>query len=298
MEADEKQFYVLLTIFGAFLGIGPFIMFEATGTWTFLAGCVLSVLGLGGLLMLIRDRLRIKERVGVVARSAGVQTSIKIMSVLGIWILMAMLVSYLHDLRSDLNTYVMPRTITKQQAQKLREYLSKRESCAVTIKVVRHDQEAMEYAGQLFNAMRQTNWDINPPNHGGPEYVKFEPYGAKPNLSNYGQNHIEAFLRDYAEWVNAEVRRNADENNFDATGLNIQVEMPGQPVNPDPRHPTPDQLLSDALQYAGLEEPGRGGSYNKDGYKLSLLVGHRPRILGDQTPLKDRIAHWIESRGQ
>ena len=98
--------------------------------------------------------------------------------------------------------------------------------------------------------------------------------------------------------MDAEIRRNADENTYDDTGLLIEVELPGQPTNPDPRRPTPDQILGDAMRYAGIDVSGDGGSYNRGSYKLSLLVGHRPRVLGDRTPLKDRIGQWIETLGQ
>jgi hypothetical protein len=66
----------------------------------------------------------------------------------------------LHSLRSDFDTYVMPRTITQKQADDLREYLSHHEAHAVTVKVNSLDREATEYAGQLFNALKRTDWDV------------------------------------------------------------------------------------------------------------------------------------------
>jgi len=42
---------------------------------------------------------------------------------------------YRHSLRSDLDTYAMPRSITDKQAKDLRDYLSQREAHAITVKV-------------------------------------------------------------------------------------------------------------------------------------------------------------------
>jgi hypothetical protein len=141
-------------------------------------------------------------------------------------------------LRGDLDKYVIPRTVTGKQAEALKDYLSKREPFVVFVRVnSASDQEAMEYAAQLFNALRQTSWDVNPPNHGGPE-----------------------ILPDWATGI----------------GLCIQVEDVGQPTNPDPKHPAPDVILADALRYAEIEVNGSRGSADKGKYVVSLLVGHRP----------------------
>lgn len=42
---------------------------------------------------------------------------------------------YMRSLRNDLDTYVMPRTVTTEQADQLREYLSGYEAHAVTVKI-------------------------------------------------------------------------------------------------------------------------------------------------------------------
>ena len=56
-------------------------------------------------------------------------------------------------------------------------------------------------------------------------------------------------------------------------GVCIEVAEVGQPKNPDPRHPTPDQQLTTALQ--GLTNCG-GSSFNQSLYSVSVIVGHRP----------------------
>jgi hypothetical protein len=59
-------------------------------------------------------------------------------------------------------------------------------------------------------------------------------------------------------------------------GVCIQVEELGQPHNPDPRHPTPDQQLTEAFQ--GIANCG-GTANNRAKYSLTVVVGHRPLAL-------------------
>lgn len=68
---------------------------------------------------------------------------------------------YLRSLRNDLDTYVMPRTVTTEQADQLREYLSGYEAHAVTVKINSPDAEAQEYGRKLFNALKTTDWEVN-----------------------------------------------------------------------------------------------------------------------------------------
>jgi hypothetical protein len=46
---------------------------------------------------------------------------------------------YVHSLRIDLDGYVMPRCLSAKQAAKLRQYLSRHESSAVTVVAVPDD---------------------------------------------------------------------------------------------------------------------------------------------------------------
>jgi hypothetical protein len=85
----------------------------------------------------------------------------------------------MNSLRSDIDTYVIPRTITKSQADDLREYLSHRDKYAVTVKVNPVDAEAREYAAQLFNALNQSDWTATFDTSGG------EP-NSQPNTLNDG----------------------------------------------------------------------------------------------------------------
>jgi hypothetical protein len=67
---------------------------------------------------------------------------------------------YVHGIRSDLDIYVIPRTITDRQAADLREFLSQRESHDVTLRASQIDGEALEYWAQLSNAIRSANWNV------------------------------------------------------------------------------------------------------------------------------------------
>jgi hypothetical protein len=143
---QTRSFWVWLTIFGALFATGPFIFFRSIGWGTFD-----TVLGFGGLIVLIRDRFRFaKERAQGVVRSLPVRSSLMGAAVLGISILIAQMIYTVFSVRSDINKYVMPRVVNAEQADKLKDYLSKKEAYAVSVEVVPNDQEAMEYASELI----------------------------------------------------------------------------------------------------------------------------------------------------
>ncbi len=280
MDSEERLFWVLLTIFGALFATGPFIIFQSL--WW---GMFYLLTGLVGLIMLIRDRLRLsKERAQGIVRGVHVRTSLTYAAAIGISILVGQMVHTVFSLKSDISMYLMPRSVTAEQSDRLKEYLSKRAAHAISVEVVPNDQEAMGYAGQLFMALRQTNWDIDPPNHGGPAFIHV-PHLPKPKLSDLGNDgkplyrDTSEYLQAHDEWLESEIDRSVTERTYPDIGLSIQVELVGQPINPDPKNPAPDEILRAAMQYAGIEVGG-GGTYNKDRYSVSLRVGHRPLQLG------------------
>ena len=69
-------------------------------------------------------------------------------------------VFYVRNLRRDLDTYVMPRVVTSKQVDDLKELLSHHKAHSVTVKVNPRDAEAREYWGQLSNALRRTEWNV------------------------------------------------------------------------------------------------------------------------------------------
>lgn len=71
-------------------------------------------------------------------------------------------ISYLQSLRNDLDMYVMPRVVTEKQAAALRTALSSNPNTwNVQLNICSNvgDREATEFAGQLFNAIRNGGWD-------------------------------------------------------------------------------------------------------------------------------------------
>jgi hypothetical protein len=65
----------------------------------------------------------------------------------------------LHSVRSDLDAYVMPRTVTSKQADKLHDFSLHRELSSVTVKVNVTDEEATRYSGQILEALKLAGWN-------------------------------------------------------------------------------------------------------------------------------------------
>lgn len=67
-------------------------------------------------------------------------------------------------------------------------------------------------------------------------------------------------------------------------GLSMQIEHAGQPQPFDPKHPTPDYLLGEALRQGGIPPNGVANSYASQAYKLTLSIGPRPLIIDSSPP--------------
>jgi hypothetical protein len=203
---------------------------------------------------------------------------------------------YIHDLRSDLNAYAMPRTITEKQANRLRDYLSRYPVYAVTVRVVSHDQEALEYAAELANALKRTNWDAT-----GPSFIRTRRTLQEPKPGDVDSSGKPVYKNpyDYTDaknaWLEQEIIKDIEDRTSDLTELCIDVELAGQPTNPDPRHPAPWTILRDALHYAGITSTCGGGQADTGTNRILLDVGHRPRILGDRETLPNKIRRLIRS---
>jgi hypothetical protein len=68
-------------------------------------------------------------------------------------------IHFVYNIRSDIDKYVMPRRITTEQSDNLREYSAHHDKYYVKVKVNLLDKEALEYAGQLSFALTQAGWD-------------------------------------------------------------------------------------------------------------------------------------------
>jgi hypothetical protein len=201
-------------------------------------------------------------------------------------------------MRDDLDVYVMPRHVTEKQATALKDYLSQHEPSAVSVKVVPYDQEALEYAVEIFNALRNTNWDVDPPDHGGPGPIPmFNP--PEPRVGDVDakgkpiyKDDLSGYLDAHDEWIRTEIHESTAQQ-FAWIGIQIQVEHSGEPENPDPRHPTPDIILRDAFHHAEIDAAAGGGSFSRGRDSISIFVGRRPVEIGRQIPFRYKIAGWL-----
>jgi hypothetical protein len=207
------------------------------------------------------------------------------------------------QLRKDLDMYVMPRTITAQQAKRLSEFLSRYPSFSVGVKVAYpSDEESSEYAGELFGALRNTKLDVNPPNHDGPAPMRFPKYMPKPHRDDidqfgkplYADDNIFAAAQD--RWLDSEIQWNIDSRFYPSRGLTTMYTSVGPAINPDPLHPSSVSILHDALAYAGIKVDGSVSGFGKL-EEVYLLVGLRPEKLGDEEPMLMKIGRAIERIG-
>jgi hypothetical protein len=65
------------------------------------------------------------------------------------------------SIRSDFETYVMPRVVTEGQADEIRSYLATREPQNITIKFDLRFDESSQYGSQLFEAITRGGWTAN-----------------------------------------------------------------------------------------------------------------------------------------
>jgi hypothetical protein len=85
MEAEERWFWVWLSIYLVPLGTAPFIIWE----WKYpVWGTICGIVGLGGLLMLVRDRL------ATTASKLPIRISLKILTVITLSMLVGQLIGY------------------------------------------------------------------------------------------------------------------------------------------------------------------------------------------------------------
>jgi hypothetical protein len=144
-----------------------------------------------------------------------------------------------HALRSNLDLYYKPRTLSEDQSATLAAVLSKTDSQDVAVVVHANDAEASNYMGQIVSGLYRGGW--------------------KMNRTAYT-----------AEQMNP--------------GISINVEYTGQPVNPDPKHPRPDEILKRAFDEAKITVNGGGGSYNRPAYTVTITIGPRPMIMDSAAP--------------
>jgi hypothetical protein len=206
---QTRQFWVWLTIFGSMFATGLFIIFQSLG-W----GIFHTVVGLAGLSVLIRDRF-IKTFTGIRFR-----TPLFISACVAVSISVGHVASEITATQNAVRDYVLPRHITEQQSNDLRDYLAKHEVHPITVRVNVHDAEAREYAAQIFSALKQANWAAT-----------FETSETSEGIPNAPNTLTDGLC-------------------IDVLGLNAG--------RPDPKH-DPAQLLSEALRAAQIDTNCSGG---------------------------------------
>jgi hypothetical protein len=90
-------------------------------------------------------------------------------------LLFVFVLGYVISMRNDFDTYTRPRSVTAQQSDEVHGFLSHRKLYSVTVKVNPRDEEALDYAGQIFNALKLSGWK-----------VEFSTADAEPNTLNSG----------------------------------------------------------------------------------------------------------------
>jgi hypothetical protein len=146
---------------------------------------------------------------------------------------------------------------------------------------------------------------------GGTEYAQIPATVRKPMPSDLDAkgNPLYKSTGDYLQahdaWQDSEITRRINEQLYEGYGLSIFIEETGQPVRPDKLHPTPEMkleeaqsILKDAMNYAGIEVNSSGSGYDRSKDALYILVGHRPREIGNQPPTLYKIGRWVEGLGR
>lgn len=233
-NTQTRLFLVLLTIFGGTFTTG--ITMVVLSPWW---GSFYILIGLFGFGVLVRDRLR----------AVPVRMPLLVLaSVMGS-LFVGYLTYQLSEINKTINMYVMPRKVSEEQVRALHSSLAGRESHAVIVKANPQDREAIEYWGQISNALRGTTWRVEQ------NTVAGEPYT----------------LND---------------------GLCIHVQ--GANSRPSGLKNDPADVLRDALRAAKIEV-NCGGATGAGEYKLFILIGHRPLVIGWQPPWLFRIGSWLQS---
>lgn len=179
-------------------------------------------------------------------------------------------ISYLHSLRLDLDMYVTPRVLSTEQATELNKALLAHPS-DTTVKIFTNstDQESTDYGGQLLNAIRSGGWDA--------DFEPINPWDSVTPSIFAGTKITKAYV-------------------MSMRGVGIESCLIGQPTNPDPKHPTPGQMLSDAFKSAQIEVQQHGESTDCGQYSLALVVGRRPMGTDWKPPLLVRLGNWLSGR--
>jgi hypothetical protein len=183
-------------------------------------------------------------------------------------LLVGQTVSQITTTQADIKAYVMPRVVTEEQAAEIQKVLSSHHSpVAVLVFANPGDSEALDYASQLNGAINGGGWEAH---FGG-----LNPWDTSPNSTRFGTAFNNMFLA------------------LDR-GVVIRTGYLGQRGNPDPKNPTPDELLSMAFHAAHIEFSVASAA-DQEKYSLIVEVGHRPTIIDKKPSVWFRLGRWLMS---
>lgn len=282
---QDRWYWGWFAIFGLLAGFTPFVPSPLA------IPC--GVIGFGGLFVQMREgfMIRLRHLRQTSITRAHVLIAMRSAAIVMLMVLIINTVSLVFDLERDVNMYAMPRTVTESQKDQLISYLSKHDPYTVSILVVPNDQEARNYANQLYNALMQSNWNINPPDHGGPRAVTEPQHSPAPQPSEF--KTLDEWSKAHDQWLRADLAHMRDEEESTIVGLCIWARDDGKGETPDPRRATPGQILAKVL---GTDcTMGGLGNYTSS---LSLVIGHRQLEIRKKTwlfPISQRIAKWLEN---
>jgi hypothetical protein len=255
------DYIALACIFGCVEAVISSKLWAAVGA--FVAALLFHTIGIKWPKVKTRVGRRLSSSMDRIAHDSRYRSGLTMLLVgcIGLYILFS-----LHSLRRDLDTYVLPRTVNKEQAATLRTVLSGSPSnVPVTVFTNVGDPEALEYASQLYTAITASGWEAR--------FMPINPWEPKPP----------ALLSKEFDYAFLMVDK----------GILIRTCLVGQPINPDPKHPVPDVALNAALTQANIETSGGGSTSNCEDYSLSLEVARRPEAIGQQPSLLSRLGRWL-----
>ena len=162
VPSGEGSVFHFLDIFALGCGLEACSAFFSGKSLGLVFGAVLGAVGfhvLGTKWGQIRGRLgpRLAAVLDRIGRDPAYR-AIALVLVLSYFVVSAVL--YVVRLRSDLDTYVMPRTLTAQQVSQIRDYLSRHDPIPVVLKYDSRDREAEAFAGKFADALDTTKWAL------------------------------------------------------------------------------------------------------------------------------------------
>jgi hypothetical protein len=170
---------------------------------------------------------------------------------------------FLGQIRTDLDAYVMPRTLSEQQLKQISAVLTGRNpGTPIEVFVSTADGEAISYAVEIINLMKRCGWDAR--------LQTLNPWEDGPSAKHYDGAFYNIYL---------------------ALDSGISVRVAGESQHQsDPLHPGAEVYLREAFQKAEIPS-GNAGS-TKGSYAVMIEVGKRPYEIR-RTTVRSQIGQWI-----